>query len=157
MWYEVVQSNVHTSSVVLYAAPGGVEVAIEGEKAACKDVGGGKVMWDDMSTYLVEMSEVAAASLAEPQEDDKDFFSSWNFLRAVQLLCLCPVESKNHFQHYEQSSIGGMPGRSVDDEEEKEADFLFDFFFSCFEVETRVELAEESVCWSSKICGLKSL
>ena len=76
MWYEVAQSNVHTSSVVLYAAPGGMEVAIEGEEAVCEDVGGGGVMWDDMSTYPMEMSEVAAASLAEPEEEDEDCFSS---------------------------------------------------------------------------------
>ena len=75
MWCEAAQSNVHTSSVVLYATPGGVEVAIEGEEAACEDVGGGEVMWDDMSAYPVEMSKVAAARLAEPEEDEA-FFSS---------------------------------------------------------------------------------
>ena len=76
MWCEAAQSNVHTSSVVLYAALGGVEVAIEAEEAACEDVGGGEVMWDDMSAYPVEMSVVAAASLVEPEEEDEDFFSS---------------------------------------------------------------------------------
>ena len=49
-----------------------------------------------------------------------------------------------------------MPGRSIDDEEE-EAEFLFVFFFCCFEVETRAEPAEEWVHWSSKICILTSL
>ena len=33
-------------------------------------------MWDDMSVYPVEMSEVAAASLAELKEEDETFFSS---------------------------------------------------------------------------------
>ena len=76
MWCEAAQSNVHTSSVVLYAAPGGVEVAVEEEEAACEDIGGGEVMWDDMSAYSVEMLEMAAASLAEPKEEDEAFFSS---------------------------------------------------------------------------------
>src|SRR5258705_11905215 len=102
------------------------------------------------------MSSVAAESFAEPVEEDEAlFFSSWNFLRAAQLLCLCPLEGKKRFQHQEQSSIGGMPGR-VDDEEEEEGAFLL-FFFCCgFLGGMGAQPAEESVP-TLRICVLTSL